>query len=112
MTEILGGIALLVALYAAKKWFDDYDVRSAHKKISTWRYDRARLKHLTGYASFGDWLRDLPDDGFANKQLLARAAFIGAWLSPVEKLTSEPLARSGVTLYISCRLGLARELAR
>jgi hypothetical protein len=112
MNEIIGAIAFLAALYAAKKWFDDHDVRSAHKKIMQWQGDRARFMHLTRYASFDEWLRDLPDNVFENKELLARDALIDACLPPVGMLNSEPLARLGVFLYESWQWEIERELDR
>jgi hypothetical protein len=112
MTEILGFIGFLVALYAAKKWFDDHDIRSAHNKIIRWSYDKSQVKWLSGHEDFEAWLRALPDGALHSKEHLAMEALIAANLPPVGMLNSEPLSRLGVLLYKSWQYQVEEESRR
>ena len=112
MSEILWLIAVLVAGYAAKKWLDDYDVRSAYNKIVRWRYDKAQIKRLSSSEDFTAWLKTLPDTALRSKDELAIEALIGANLPSIGPRHSEPLSYLGVRLYRSWRYEIEGEIKR
>lgn len=112
MTGLLGFIAFLVALYAAKKWFDDHEIRSAQNKIIQWGHDKHQIKWLSGHEDFDAWLCALPDDALRSKEHLAMEALIAAKLPSVGPLNSEPLSRLGVLLYQSWQYQIEEERRR